>query len=198
MALNVPFETLSGLLVQDVVNKVPDHVKFLACALHWAPHVWRNEQAIREHMALRAHKESLVNTVVQMIKTQEFFIQLHLNGHLERETRVRPAARVMPSYFEDAESGLRLTPEQKRVADNIDQRVDQALAIRDAADEQEMERLLGLAEEHGSMVAVSGQPGTGKTAVGGPLRQAGPAPAGPDLAGHAHGSSKVSNEATPS
>ncbi|CAK9089817.1 unnamed protein product [Durusdinium trenchii] len=165
MALNVPFETLSGLLVQDIVDKVPEHVKFLACALHWAPHVWRNEQAIREHMALRARKESLVNTVVQMIKTQEFFIQLHLNGHLEREMRVRPAARLMPSYFEDADGGFRLTAEQKRVAENIDQRVDQALAIRDAADEQEMERLLGLADEHGSIVAVSGQPGTGKTAV---------------------------------
>ena len=116
-------------------------------------------------MALRAHKEALVNTVLQMIKTQDFFIQLHLNGHLEREERVRPAVRVMPSYFEEADSGLRLTPEQKRVADNIDQRVDQALAIRDAAEEQEMERLLGHADEHGSIVAVSGQPGTGKTAV---------------------------------
>ncbi|WP_422022095.1 hypothetical protein [Pyruvatibacter mobilis] len=48
LALNVPFEKLGDLLVEEVVERVPEHVRFLACALHWAPQVWRNEAAIRE------------------------------------------------------------------------------------------------------------------------------------------------------
>ena len=43
--------------------------------------------------------------------------------------------------------------------------VDQALAVRYAASEEEADRLLHLADEHDSMVAVLGPPGTGKTAV---------------------------------
>ncbi|WP_422022096.1 hypothetical protein [Pyruvatibacter mobilis] len=100
-----------------------------------------------------------------MIRAQDAFIQQHLSGELERAAQASLPARLLRSYFDDKDSGLRLDPEQKRAADNINQRVDQALRIRDEENEQEMDRLAGLAEEHGSMVAVLGQPGTGKTAV---------------------------------
>ena len=83
MALNIPFTKMDELLVQEVMERVPEHVKFLACALHWAPEVWRNEKAIRELMELRAHKAAYIDTVVNMIKTQHFFIGQHLQGKME-------------------------------------------------------------------------------------------------------------------
>ena len=162
--MHVPFEKLDKLLVPDIVEKVPEHVRFLACALHWAPQMWRSEAAIREYMALRAHKEAHIQTVLNMIRAQDFFIQQHLYGNMEASAPLQPARHLALSYF-DTDEGLRLTPEQKRVADNVNQRVEQALRIRDGADEAEVERLLGQVEEHGSMVAVLGEPGTGKTAV---------------------------------
>ena len=115
-------------------------------------------------MAVKAHKEGHIRTVVEMVRTQTFFIEQHLTGHLEREVALVEPPQLVRSYFDD-DDGLRLTPEQKRAADNINRRVDQALQAREEANEAESERLLGLIEEHGSMVSVSGQPGTGKTAV---------------------------------
>ena len=164
LALNVPFKKLDDLLLPDVLERVPDHVKFLACALHWAPEVWRNEAAIAALMAVKAHKEAHIRTVVEMVRTQTFFIEQHLAGHLEREVAMAAPLQLARSYFDD-DDGLRLTPEQKRVADNVNRRVDQALQAREETNDEELERLLGLIEEHGSMVSVSGQPGTGKTAV---------------------------------
>ena len=165
MALNIPFTKMDELLVQEVMERVPEHVKFLACALHWAPDVWRNEKAIRELMELRAHKAAYIDTVVNMIKTQDFFIGQHLKGEMEVvPTAAGPQVQLQRSYFETQE-GLQLTPEQKRVEDNVNQRVDQALRIRDETDDRELERLQALAEEHGSPVAVLGEPGTDKTAV---------------------------------
>ena len=160
----MPLRKLDDLLVPEVVELVPEHVRFLACALHWAPQVWRSEAAVREHMQLRAHKEGFVRTVLQMLRAQDAFIQQYLRGELEAPARAA-APRLMQSYFDDPESELRLSPEQRRAADNVDQRVDQALRIREVTDDQELDRLLGLVEEHGSMVAVLGEPGTGKTAV---------------------------------
>ena len=163
MALHVPFQKLDDLLVPEIVTRVPEHVKFLACALHWAPQVWRNEAAIQELMALRAHKDAQIRTILEMIRTQAFFVDQHLSGHMEcTEAAVQAEPPLIArSYFED-EDGLQLTAEQKRLADNINQRVDQALRARTEADEEAMEKLLGLIEEHGSMVSVSGQPGTGR------------------------------------
>jgi hypothetical protein len=162
LALNVPFKKLEDLLLVSVVARVPSHVQFLACALEWAPEMWRSEEAIREHLALRAVGAALTETVVQMIRAQDFFTQQHLTGALVAQDQ--PVADVMQSYF-DTEDGVQLTPEQKRVIDNVNQRVDQALAIAREANEEEVARLQGLVEEHGSMVAVLGEPGTGKTAV---------------------------------
>ena len=165
MALNIPITKMDELLVQEVMERVPEHVKFLACALHWAPEVWRNEKAIRELMELRAHKAAYIDTVVNMIKTQHFFIGQHLQGKMEVvPAAAGPQVQLQRSYFE-TQDGLQLTPEQKCVEDNINQRVDQALRIRDETDDRELERLQALAEEHGSPVAVLGAPGTGKTAV---------------------------------
>ena len=118
----------------------------------------------KSYMQLQAHKEGFVRTVLQMLRAQDAFIQQYLRGELEAPARAA-APRLMQSYFDDPESELRLSPEQRRAADNVDQRVDQALRIREVTDDQELDRLLGLVEEHGSMVAVLGEPGAGKTAV---------------------------------
>ena len=164
MALNVPFRRLEELMVPDIVRLVPDQVKYLACALHWAPEFWRNEGAVRSHMALRAHRTAYIDTVVSMITAQDFFIQQHLTGQLQRADAVAVPRRV-EDFLEPPEDDLVFTREQALLQDNIDRRVDQALRIRFEENEAEYERLVGLAEEHGSMVAGSGAPDTGKTAV---------------------------------
>ena len=76
---------MEDLLVPHVIEQVPQHVQFLACALHWAPEVWRNERAIRELMELRAHKAAFIDTVVNMIKAQDFFIGQYLHGKMVSE-----------------------------------------------------------------------------------------------------------------
>ena len=169
-ALHVPFTDLDDLLVPEIVALVPEHMQYLACALHWAPHLWRNEAWVREHMALRAHKAGFVETVLNMIQAHDFFIQQHLDGHLVRAppaavAQAAAAPRMLEGYVDRDEDGFNLTPEQKRLEANINQRVDQALKVRMEEDDAELERLGGIIEEHGSMVAALGAPGTGKTAV---------------------------------
>ena len=165
MALQVPYRRLEDLLVPEIVRLVPEQVKFLACALHWAPEVWRNEGAIREHMGLRAHREAHIATVVNMIAAQDFFIQAHLTGELQKAQAATVPTRLAQLFDEATDDDLTFTAEQVRLEDNINRRVHQALRIRGEQDEKEQDRLLGILEEHGSMVAGSGAPGTGKTAV---------------------------------
>ena len=165
MALNVPYRRLEDLLVPDIVDLVPPQLQFLACALHWAPELWRSEPRIREHMAVRAHREAHISTVTSMIAAQDFFIQQHLTGQLQHTAAAAVVQRNLASLMEVRDDDLVFTAEQALLEQNINRRVDQALRIRLEENDEEYERLLGLAEEHGSMVAGSGAPGTGKTAV---------------------------------
>ena len=160
----MPFRKLDDLLVPEVLELVPAQVNFLACALHWSPEKWRNEAWMREHMARSAHTEAHIQTVINMIQANDFFIQQHLRGSMERPAQVRMPFQLQQAYL-DADTELRLEGDQLRVADNVNKRVDQALAVRHAESDEEADRLMSLAEEHGSMVAVLGPPGTGKTAA---------------------------------
>ena len=63
------------------------------------------------------------------------------------------------------EAAEALNQQQRLLQQNVDRRVDQALAIRNAATEAEADRLVQQAGEHGSMVACLGPPGPGKTFV---------------------------------
>ena len=69
MALNIAYQGLEDLL-PEIVTLVLEQVQFLACALRWAPELWRNEARVREYMALRAHHEAYIDTVVNMIRAQ--------------------------------------------------------------------------------------------------------------------------------
>ena len=164
MALHIPYKRLEDLLLPEIVQSVPDQVKFLACALHWAPELWRSAPCVREYMALRAHRDAYIETVVSMLQAQDFFIQQHLSGELRRVEAVA-VPRSIADLFEERLDDLVFTAEQATFERNVNQRVDQALRLREVEDEQEYERLAGIIEEHGSMVACSGAPGTGKTAV---------------------------------
>ncbi|CAE7481979.1 unnamed protein product [Symbiodinium sp. CCMP2592] len=164
MALHIPYKRLEDLLLPDIVQAVPEQVKFLACALHWAPELWRNEARVRDFMALRAHREAFIETVIHRIRAQDFFIQQHLSGQLQRTENVA-VPRSLEDLFEERADDLVFTTEQASFERNINKRVDQALRLRAEADDGEYERLAAIIEEHGSMVACSGAPGTGKTAV---------------------------------
>ncbi|CAE7572809.1 unnamed protein product [Symbiodinium natans] len=147
MALRIPYKRLEDLLLPEIVQSVPDQVKFLACALHWAPELWRSAPRVREYMALRAHRDAYIETV---------------DDHCQHAVAV---PRSIADLFEERLDDLVFAAEQATFERNVNQRVDQALRLREVEDEQEYERLAGIIEEHGSRVACSGAPGTGKTAV---------------------------------
>ena len=166
-ALHVPFKKIDDLLIPAIVELVPDHLKYLACALEHAPHVWRSEVAIRAHMAERAHNTDFVETVIAMIKANTWMIGEYLDGR-----RVRPDAApamdpMMRAFFDPLEDAdMVLSPEQLRLEAAINKRVDQAMRVRSLhADDAEMDELMGRIEEHASMVAGLGPPGCGKTVV---------------------------------
>ena len=163
LALNVPFRQLDDLLVPEIVARVPEGVKLLACALHWAPEVWLKPPAIRSYMELRAHREAHIETVIHMISAQAGFVQQRLDGRLSPRGKVVDPP-VHPSYFDERPDELHFTGQQALLESHINRRVDQALRIRTAG-RREYERLVGLAEEHCTVVAAVGPPGTGKTAV---------------------------------
>ena len=165
LALHVPFRRLDDLLVPEIVACVPDSVKYLACALHWSPQIWRQSAAIRAYMELRAYREAFIETVISMISAQGAFVQQYLDGRLSVSEPLTAAIPMVPSYMDTYQDELRFTSQQALLESQINCRVDQALRIRVAEDDAEYERLVGLAEEHGSMVAAVGPPGTGKTAV---------------------------------
>ena len=50
MALNIAYQGLEDLLPEIVTL-----VQFLACALRWAPELWRNEARVREYTWLSVH-----------------------------------------------------------------------------------------------------------------------------------------------
>ena len=166
-ALHVPFKKIDDLLIPAIVELVPDHLKYLACALEHAPHVWRNEAAIREHMAERAHNTDFVETVVAMIKASSWMIGEYLDGRRVRPDVAPAVDPMMRAFFEPAEDEeMVLSPEQLRLEAAINKRVDQAMRVRSLhADDAEMDDLMGLIEEHASMVAGLGPPGCGKTVV---------------------------------
>ena len=131
LALHVPFRRLEDLLAPEIVSRVPDGVKYLACALHLAPEVWRQPAVIRSYMEVRAHREAFIETVISMISAQEGFVQQHLDGHLLAPEPGQPACIPMHlSYMDTFTDDLQFTAQQSLLEGNINRRVDQALRIR--------------------------------------------------------------------
>ena len=64
MALNVPFRNLDDLLPENVVARVPDKLKYFACALEKAPDYWADEPRIRNDMELEAYSDDHIATVL--------------------------------------------------------------------------------------------------------------------------------------
>eukprot|EP00971_Amphidinium_carterae_P136882 2712311-Amphidinium_carterae.1 len=162
LAMHHAFHKLEDLLPPAIVGRVPDHLKFLACALHLAPDMWKNHEAIRRHMQDRAHRNEHIDTVIAMIQSQTFFIEQHLHAHMERPliAESRPAF-VQHLLEEIREDDIVLSPEQRRFEAGINMRVDQALKVRSLEiDSAEMETLMSRMEEHACMIA-----GSGKTVV---------------------------------
>ena len=167
LAMNQPFEIMEDLLLPEVVAKVPDGLKFLACAQRIAPDVWKNEACIREYLHQRAFKHAFVETAVSMINASSFLIERYLCGTMEKPVVADEALPVAVRSFEDDSKfdDLVLAPEQKKAETAINMRVDQALHIRSLDESAELEDQIARVQEHGSMVAIMGPPGSGKTAV---------------------------------
>eukprot|EP00971_Amphidinium_carterae_P022717 448008-Amphidinium_carterae.3 len=96
-----------------------------------------------------------------MARGESRHIEEHLNGNLQKQDEVQvPTGRVLDD--EEPSNTLVFNREQMRLEENINKRLDQALQSKSATEETEVERLLALIEENGSMLFGSG---TGKTAV---------------------------------
>ena len=152
---------LDALVPREISERVPSKHKFLPSALHWRPGLWTNEKAIYEFMELQAHKGPFIETVISMIRATAFLIDAYLRGDL----RTVPDANL---YEEDPFAQwdeLQFNAKQKLLEDNIRRRVKQSLDARNATTDAEAERIIALAQEHGSMIFGSGSAGCGKTAV---------------------------------
>ncbi|CAE7260998.1 unnamed protein product [Symbiodinium microadriaticum] len=103
LALHVPFRQLDDLLVPEIVDQVPDNVKYFACALYWAPDLWRRPPAIRADVELRAHREAFIEMVISMISAQDGFVQQHLDSKLVRPEHV-PDTNPLMAYAEEEDS----------------------------------------------------------------------------------------------
>ena len=165
--MNQPFEIMEDLLLPEVVAKVPDGLKFLACAQRIAPDVWKNEACVWEYLHQRAFKHAFVETAVSMINASSFLIDQYLCGTMEKPVVADEELPIAVRSFEDDSKfdDLVLAPEQKRAETAINMRVDQALHIRSLDESAELEDQIARVQEHGSMVAIMGPPGSGKTAV---------------------------------
>ncbi|MCP4244228.1 MAG: hypothetical protein GY772_27090, partial [bacterium] len=122
LAMNVPFDKLDELLVPDVVEKVPEQYRYLACALHWRQYYWSDEDGIRKDMELEAYRSATIDTFLAMVKANRYLIEKYLSGELYKDDEDRRVAERGCRR----EAGLHL---------DSDSDVD-ALAANDAAGEE--------------------------------------------------------------
>ena len=83
MALHVPFRSLHKLLLEDIVARVPEKLKFSACALAQAPDYWADEPRIRKDMELEAYSDDHIATVLGWIRAQRRLVERYLQGELD-------------------------------------------------------------------------------------------------------------------
>ena len=165
MAMHVPFQKLDDLLVPDIVEKVPKHMKYFACATQCAEEYWNDEAALRQELALEGHGNEHIETVLNFVKAQRHLVERYLSGELaadevhdvdlesDKEEAAKPAAER-----------LQLDPAQRKLKQLIDRRVTQSMEAREAPDDETYEEILIQAGRSHIIVAL-GPPGSGKTTI---------------------------------
>ena len=160
MALNVPFRSLSKLLLQDVVARVPEKLKYFACALDQAPSYWADELRVRKDMELEAYSDDHIATVLAWIRAQRRLVERYLSGELGLDEEVGGSE----DGNDRAAARLALDPCQLRLKALADKNVRRSVEARDAEDDESYEAALRTAEGS-KILAALGPPGSGETAA---------------------------------
>ena len=165
MALNLPFRDMSELLDVEVMERVPTHFVLHASALQQAPGYWTDDAKVTATLQLAGHRDGYIDNALAMLAAQRSLIQKYMEGALDKNDAV-PEVDVAgrPDLDADAQE-VSLDVDQLLLEKEINDRVDRALAARDAQDPDDAVRLMKEAAESNSILVCTGPPGCGKTTV---------------------------------
>ena len=140
MALNVPFRSLDDLLPDNIVARVPEKLKYFACALENAPDYWADEPRIRKDMELEAYSDDHIATVLAWVRAQRRLVKRYLQRELDPNAEAHQAAE------EQAAPRLALDACQLRLKALVDRSVQRSMEARDAEDDESYKAALRMAE----------------------------------------------------
>ena len=159
MALHVPFTDLQDLNDAEVREKVPERYYYFACALRRRPDYWRDHEKIKADMMVEADGDEHIANVLNMVQAHTHIVEEYLSGRLsktdEEKSPMSKSARKKEVQAQAPTATIEWKGRQKRLKDNIDKRVDQALEIRNGRNEDEVEAARQRVDEHGG-VSVAG------------------------------------------
>ncbi|MCP4240659.1 MAG: AAA family ATPase, partial [bacterium] len=178
----MPFDKLDELLVPDVVEKVPEQYRYLACALHWRQYYWSDEDGIRKDMELEAYRSATIDTFLAMVKANRYLIEKYLSGELykddeERRVAERGCRREAGLHFDSdsdvealaandaAGEEMRLNCKQRQLKNCASARMEDSVKAHLTQSDREYAELAEAARARGRIIAGLGPPGTGKTTV---------------------------------
>ena len=166
LALNRPFRRLEQFAesAPEVMERVPEKYRYFALCLHHAADFWDSEGLVRGAMELEARSNAFVDTVVRKVQAQKHLVNRYLEGEI-------PVTEVL-SAEESDDGGMavvggertKLTQSQKRLAQEIKERMRNAMAAAEAQDDETLEAYVATAATNRILFA-NGPPGTGKTYV---------------------------------
>ena len=171
LVLHEPFRQLEDLEDAEVRSLVPEGSYHLACALKRRPDYWRDPAAVRADMELEAVATVHIETILNMIQGKSQLIDDYLSGRIskadEEGTKGPEATSDSAGARRDGVDDERsLTDSHQRILEEqINKRVDVALALDTVDDGDAAEEKWAAVELQATPLAVLGPPGTGKTYV---------------------------------
>ncbi|CAE7365302.1 unnamed protein product [Symbiodinium natans] len=178
LMLHVPFEEATDFcLPEHVARRLPEAHKYFAMAIlcehSVAQAMWQDDEKIRAELKMEAHTKDHVDTILAMIRAHRGLLQEYLDGSLDarkdRQNQEQCRGKTQaPKKKAGPVDASKFNRQQLRAfrgfKELVDTAVDRALAIEDAEDEGEADRLRQEARDSKANVCL-GPPGTGKTTV---------------------------------
>jgi hypothetical protein len=166
LMLHVPFKKPSELLPKSIRKLVPEHLKYLACALHnphpTARNVWASAGAIEDEMELEGHAPSFKQTVLAMIAANRSMISDYIEGRLKKTSADDKIDDPGEIQTDAPSTEVVLNWAQKSFVDAVSESVDKSMNIKAETDPDEEDELRDKSRMGKAHVLI-GPPGTGKT-----------------------------------
>ena len=173
MVVNIPFRRMEDLLAPEITEKVPEQLRYFACARYWKPDYWNDDSAIDADMQTEAHRQSTIDTFLARVRAHRAAVDRYLSGELSAADAGDAAALeslLDPAYgeeqFQDA-SGQRFRYHRKQLElrTEIRKQVQHSVDIEATKTDAEFDRLCAAAQSTHQPIVVVGPPGSGKTTV---------------------------------